>query len=156
MAEIRLQRPGIVALVGQGEATGVPQHVRMNLDAKPGSLRSALQQPGKARWGEGRTALAGEYERRLGILLPLQPAQRPHLVADDGMRRRRAPLGPADVCGELFTMSVQKLVALIRSHILEAWLRPAPFAPVPLNQIGKIFCRWGGFIYILRAYRLRL
>ena len=29
----------------------------------------------------------------------MQPAQRPQLVADDGMRRRRAPLGPADVQG---------------------------------------------------------
>ena len=42
VAEVGLQRPGIVALVGQGEATGVPQHVRVNLEAKPGSLPSAL------------------------------------------------------------------------------------------------------------------
>jgi len=59
-------------------------------------------------------------------------------------------------CGEFFTMSEQKLVALIRSHILEAWLRPAPFAPVPLNQIGKIFLQVGRFLNILWAYRLRL
>ena len=38
VAQIGLQRPGIVALVGQGETTGVPQHVRVNLEAKPGSL----------------------------------------------------------------------------------------------------------------------
>ena len=73
--------------------------MRVNLDAKPGSLPSALQQPGKAGRGGGRAALAGEHERRLGILFALQPAQRPQLVADDGMRRRRAPLGPADVQG---------------------------------------------------------
>jgi len=145
-----------VALVGQRKATGVAQHVRVNLQGEAGSLASALQHAGKPRRCEGRAALGREHERRLGILLPLQPTQRPQLVADDGMRRRRAPLGPADVCGELFTMSVQKLVALIRSHILEAWLRPAPFAPVPLNQIGKIFCRWGGFLNILWAYSLRL
>ena len=42
MAKVGLQRPGIVALVGQGEATGVSQHVRVNLEAKPSSLPSAL------------------------------------------------------------------------------------------------------------------
>ena len=41
--------------------------------------------------------LTGEDERRLGILLPLQPAQRPQLVATDRMGRRRALLDPADV-----------------------------------------------------------
>ena len=46
--EIGLQRPGVVALVGQREATGVPQHVRVNLEAEPGSLASALQHAGKA------------------------------------------------------------------------------------------------------------
>ena len=40
MAEVSLQRPRIVALVGQGDATGVPQHVRVNLDAgKPAVVR---------------------------------------------------------------------------------------------------------------------
>jgi hypothetical protein len=33
MAEVGLQRPRIVALVGQREAAGVPQHVRMSLEA---------------------------------------------------------------------------------------------------------------------------
>ena len=87
----------------------MPQHVRVNLDAKPGSLRSALQQPGKARRGEGRAALAGEPERQLGILLPLQAAQRPHLVADDGMRGCRAFLRHADVQDEM--VEVERLQA---------------------------------------------
>ena len=156
MAQIGLQRPRIMTFIRQRETTGVPQHVRVNLEGEPGSLASARQHAGKPCRSEGRAALGREHERRLGILLPLQPTQHPQFVADDGMRRRRAPLGPADVCGELFTMSVQKLVVLIRSHILEAWLRTAPFAPVPLNQIGKIFLQVGRFLNILWAYRLRL
>ena len=37
MAEIGLKRPRVVALVGQREAAGVPQHVRVRLEAEPGA-----------------------------------------------------------------------------------------------------------------------
>ena len=48
VAEISLQGPRIVAPVGQGEAAGVPQHVRVHLEpAEPGGHASALQKPGK-------------------------------------------------------------------------------------------------------------
>ena len=65
--------------------------------SKAGPDASALHHAGKACRGEGRASLAGEHERRLGILLPLQLAQGPHFIADNGMGRRRALLGPADV-----------------------------------------------------------
>ena len=65
VAEVGLQGPRIVALVGQREAAGVPQHVRVGLEAEPGSLASALHKPGKACRGERRAALGGEHERRL-------------------------------------------------------------------------------------------
>jgi len=38
-----------------------------------------------------------EHERRLGILLPLQLAQGPHFIADNGMGGGRALLRPPDV-----------------------------------------------------------
>ena len=46
---------------------------------------------------ERRAPLRREYERRLGLLLPLQLAQCPHFVAQDRMCRRRALLDPANV-----------------------------------------------------------
>ena len=48
VAEVGLQRARIVALVGQREATSVPQHVRVSLEAEPGSLTGALQQAGQS------------------------------------------------------------------------------------------------------------
>ena len=83
VAEVSLQRPGIVALVGQRKATGVAQHVRMSRKAQLGLDTSALHHARKACRRERRAPLAGEYERRLGILLPLQLAQGPHFIADE-------------------------------------------------------------------------
>jgi hypothetical protein len=44
MAEPSLDRPGVVALVGQRVAAGVAQHVGMGLDLKLGASRRALGQ----------------------------------------------------------------------------------------------------------------
>jgi hypothetical protein len=50
MAEPSLDRPGVVALVGQRVAAGVAQHVGMGLDLKLGASRRALR--GQSRpWG---------------------------------------------------------------------------------------------------------
>ena len=97
VAEVSLQRPRIVALVGQRKATGVAQHVRMSRKAQLGLDASALLHARKACRRERRPPLAGEHKRRLGILLPLQLAQGPHFVAGNGMRGRRTLLGPAYV-----------------------------------------------------------
>jgi hypothetical protein len=51
-------------------------------------------EPGR---GERAAALAAENKRRLGVLLALQSAQRPQLVAQNGVRRLRVFLGAADV-----------------------------------------------------------
>ena len=45
----------------------------------------------------GDPPLAGEQERRLGLLFPLQLTQGPQVIADNGMGGRRALLGPPDV-----------------------------------------------------------
>jgi hypothetical protein len=77
VAEIGLQGARIVSLVGKGEATGVPQHMRVSLEAQAGALTSALDHAGKAGGREGRAALGPEHERRLGLLLALKPSQGP-------------------------------------------------------------------------------
>src|SRR4051794_5746338 len=57
VAEIRLQRPSVVAAIGQGESASMSEHVRMHLDLKLGSLCGSFQHPGKAGSGERRAAL---------------------------------------------------------------------------------------------------
>ena len=75
MAEVRLQRPGVGALVGQSVARGMAQHVRVDLKGHlgldPGPLDHLLQTGN----GEGRSPLADEDEGRLG--LAFQRPQRP-------------------------------------------------------------------------------
>ena len=56
-----------------------------SLEAELGLDTSALHHARKACRRERRPPLAGEHERRLGILLPLQLAQGPHFIADNGM-----------------------------------------------------------------------
>jgi hypothetical protein len=43
MAQVGLQGSRIMALIGKGESTGVPQHVRMSLEAQLSSHQRALQ-----------------------------------------------------------------------------------------------------------------
>jgi len=63
VTQVGLQCPRIVALIGQGEAAGVPEHVGVNLEAELGSDAGALDKPCEAGRAEGRTPLRREYER---------------------------------------------------------------------------------------------
>ena len=65
-----------------------PDDVGVSLEAELGLDTSALHHARKACRRERRPPLAGEHERRLGILLPLQLAQGPHFIADNGMGSR--------------------------------------------------------------------
>jgi len=81
VSKVSLKGTGIVALVGQGEAAGMAQHVRVRLEAELGGLAGTLdhaREPGRA---EGRAALGCEHEGRLGLLLALELAQGAQLVA---------------------------------------------------------------------------
>jgi hypothetical protein len=71
VAQVRLQRPGIVPSIGQGIAAGVPEQVRVGLGGQLGDLASPLDHSGEASGGERRAALGSEYEGRPGLLLPL-------------------------------------------------------------------------------------
>jgi len=57
VTEVSLQSSGIVAPVGQGEAAGVPQHMRVSLKAERSDRTSAVHEPSKTCRGEGRTPL---------------------------------------------------------------------------------------------------
>jgi len=57
VTQIRLQSARVVAFIGQREAAGVPQHVRVSLEAQLSGHTSAIYKPSKARCSEGRPAL---------------------------------------------------------------------------------------------------
>jgi hypothetical protein len=83
MAKVSLQRPCVVSLVGQREAAGMTQHMRVSLEAQLGGDASRLNHAGKAGRGERRAALRCEHERGLGILLAPEPAERTEFVTAD-------------------------------------------------------------------------
>jgi len=72
VAEIGLDGPGIDAVVGQLEAAGVAQHVRVDLHIEACSLTSAFDHRLKATLG---AAFRCEQERRFGVLFTLEPPQ---------------------------------------------------------------------------------
>jgi hypothetical protein len=80
VAEVRLQRPRVMAGIGEGEATGVAQHVGVGLEIEPSLGAGALDHLGKAGRRERRAAFADEHIGRRGALA-LQPAQGAQLVA---------------------------------------------------------------------------
>ena len=63
MAQVGLQCPRIAALVGEGEAAGMSEHVRVSLEAQLGGDAGALDKSCEAGRAEGRTPLRREYER---------------------------------------------------------------------------------------------
>ena len=63
MPQVGLQGSGIVALIRQGEAASMPQHMRMGFEAELCGLPSPLNHPCKSRSGKRCSAFAGEHER---------------------------------------------------------------------------------------------
>src|SRR5262245_44870581 len=62
VTQVGLQGARIMAFVGEGEAAGVPQHVRVCLEAEPGFHAGALDHAGKACRRERRTTLRCEHK----------------------------------------------------------------------------------------------
>ncbi len=85
VSQVRLQRPGVRAVVRQLVAAGMAKHVRMRLQLDASADGRALDHPGEASGRERRTALADEDEGRWHALA-LQASQGPQLVAEQGMR----------------------------------------------------------------------
>jgi len=97
MPQIGLQRSRIVPLVGQRIAAGVPEHVRVRLEAEPRLSSRPLNHAGETCGRKRRTAFRGEYEGRLGLLLALKPPQGAQLVTNDGVGAWGAAFDPADM-----------------------------------------------------------
>ena len=77
MTESPLDRPGVVTLVGERAAAGVPEHVRMGLQFEASADRGRLDHPGKARGREWPGALTDEddgWRHELDGILALQEA----------------------------------------------------------------------------------
>jgi hypothetical protein len=55
VAKVMLQRPGVVAIVGELIAAGVTQHVRMDAKWHLGGLSKTLDKPMEADWGPPRS-----------------------------------------------------------------------------------------------------
>jgi len=83
VAEVGLQGARVVALIGQSEAAGMTQHVRMRFERQPGGSTGALDHASEPGSRERRTALRGEDERRSWLLFALQAPKRAQLVAND-------------------------------------------------------------------------
>src|SRR5215471_1660224 len=66
-----LQRPRVVAGIGQGIAAGVAQHVREDGEGHAGASAEALKQRAEALGRHWAAALTGEHMRRC-LLLALQ------------------------------------------------------------------------------------
>ncbi len=96
MPEPRLESPRIVAGVRQGEAAGLPEHVRVDRKRHPGALAEARDQCVEAL-GRHRAAALGNERMRVRRLFALRTAQGSDLVTLARMNAWRAWLTPADV-----------------------------------------------------------
>ena len=72
VAEVSLQGSGVVPLVGERVAAGVPKHVRMCLEAKTRLAPSPLDHAGEPCGAEGCSSLRSEHEGRFRLLLALE------------------------------------------------------------------------------------
>jgi hypothetical protein len=91
MAQVSLQRSGVVAVVGQLVATGVSKHMGMGFDAEIGRRRGPLDHPREAWRCQRRDALRHENEWRAGTLT-LVPPQFSQLATGQRVATGRARL----------------------------------------------------------------
>ena len=98
MPQVSLQGARIVPLVCQGGvATGVPEHVRMGLEAQTRLSASPLNHACEASGAKGRSTFRSEDERRLRLLLALKAPQGTQFISQYRVSARGASLNPADV-----------------------------------------------------------
>ena len=100
MPQIVLNQPGIRALIGQSEAAGMAEHVRMGGQGEPGQLPVVAHGGPDGAAIERRAALADEegFPRRGHRRPCLQPRlDEPDFVAAQGVRGRKPFLEPGDM-----------------------------------------------------------
>jgi hypothetical protein len=118
MPEARLDRPRVVAVVGELIAAGMAEHVGVRLDAEIGGNGCPLYHAGEAWRRQRRTALRDKHKRGLGAF-PLMAAELAHFAPAQRVRGRGAILGPADVQGCGFEVDLPQ-----RRSTTSAALRP--------------------------------
>jgi hypothetical protein len=91
VAEIGLQRPSVMPPICECVPAGMPKHVRVGLERQLGDLSSSLDHAGEAGGRKWSTALGSKHERRLGLLLTMQPPEGAQFVAKDRMGARSGP-----------------------------------------------------------------
>ena len=84
-------------LLASAIAAGMPQHVRMGLEAKTRLAPSPLDHAGEPCGAEGCSSLRREHEGRFRLLLALKAPQGSQFIAEDRVGARRAPLDPANM-----------------------------------------------------------
>jgi hypothetical protein len=104
--QIRLDAAGVAAVVREFETTGVPKHVRVDLEAEADFPAGAFDHFGEAGRGEWRAALRQEDELRVRRLAA-ELAERAERVALKRMRRRLSALPPADVQHGMFEVHLR-------------------------------------------------
>src|SRR5215475_2955678 len=91
-----LQSAGVVAIIGEFEAAGMAQHVRMHGKRHVGDLAEALDEVMEAHGADWSATLANEYMDLARVLAP-QLAQSADLIAPNRMNAWHAALGSADM-----------------------------------------------------------
>src|SRR5215472_12112878 len=94
--EVVLQGAGVLPIVRELEAAGVPEHVRVHREAKRARLADPRERLAEACRGHRRVSFGLEQVAPIWQLPP-QPSQRPKLLAAERVNRRDAVLQPADV-----------------------------------------------------------
>ena len=96
MPEIGLHSAGVVAIICQLVAAGVPQHVRMHRERQTAFRAAAVDQPPDTNRRHRCLEFAPEDVTTFGMLTA-KAAQRPQPVADNRVHRGLAILHPVDV-----------------------------------------------------------
>src|ERR1700732_4670292 len=96
VAEVCLQRSGIVATIGECKAASMAQHMSVRLDLEACNRCKTFDHTAEACRREWRTTLRDEHKWR-SVGLALQLAQRAHFDTVQRMRAGCAVLDPAHV-----------------------------------------------------------
>jgi hypothetical protein len=91
VAEVVLQSPCVVAIIGELKTTGMAQHVWVDRERHLGSLADPLDEAVEADGTDWSAALGNEHVSLFRVFAA-QPAESPHLVTPDGMHAGNAVL----------------------------------------------------------------
>lgn len=167
MAEIVLNQPGIRALIGQGEAAGVAEHVGMGGQGQPGPFAIAADGGPDGAAIERRAPFADEegFPRRSHRRPCLQPRlDEPQFIGPQRVRGRKPFLEPGDVEAPAFDIDLRELEAAgfrdpqAMAEQQQHQAAVAGLVPRPLNGVQQPFDLAPGqvfaFVHLLSHVRV--